>query len=41
MGLAVDVASAEDRIKLVGAALEWGGRLDILVNNAGANDIRS
>jgi NAD(P)-dependent dehydrogenase (short-subunit alcohol dehydrogenase family) len=37
LGVQANVASPEDRGKLVRSALEWGKRLDILVNNAGAN----
>jgi NAD(P)-dependent dehydrogenase (short-subunit alcohol dehydrogenase family) len=32
-----NASSAEDRRKMIQAAMEWGGRIDILVNNAGAN----
>jgi NAD(P)-dependent dehydrogenase (short-subunit alcohol dehydrogenase family) len=37
LGVQVNVASSEDREKLIESTLEWGQRLDILVNNAGAN----
>ena len=32
-----NVSSANDRKKLIDAAMDWAGRIDILVNNAGTN----
>ncbi|HUW64578.1 MAG TPA: SDR family oxidoreductase [Spirochaetia bacterium] len=37
LGVAANVAVAQDRAKLVQAVLDWAGRIDILVNNAGGN----
>ncbi len=37
LGVAANVSRAEDRRRLLEAALDWAGAIDILVNNAGAN----
>ena len=37
IAVVANVSSADDRKKLIGAAMDWAGRIDILVNNAGTN----
>jgi len=32
-----NISLADDRKKLIDAAMDWGGRIDVLVNNAGTN----
>ena len=37
LAVVANVSSADDRKKLIDAAMDWAGRIDILVNNAGTN----
>ena len=39
--LVVDVKNKEDHLRLVEAAIEWGGKLDCYINNAGFSEWRS